>query len=59
LEVDYTLIKADGSDSDFVAVELSDSERETILAKLKESGLDECVAEMDGNTDEDEGIQFS
>jgi hypothetical protein len=60
LEVGYTLIKADGSNSDFVAVELADSEREAILAKLKEAGLDECVAEMrDNANDEDEGITMT
>jgi hypothetical protein len=52
LEVGYTLIKADGSDSDFIAVELADSEREAILEKLKEAGLDECIAEMRQEADE-------
>jgi hypothetical protein len=47
LEVGYTLIKANGSDSDFVAVEITDSERAAILEKLREAGLDECVA-VDG-----------
>jgi len=51
LEVGYTLIAADGSDHDFVAVELADSEREAILAKMKEAGLDDCVAEMSKNQD--------
>jgi len=46
LEAGYTLIKADGSDCDFVEVELADSEREAILAKMKDAGLDDCVAEM-------------
>jgi hypothetical protein len=54
LEVGYTLIKADGSDSDFVAVEITDSEKAAILEKLREAGLDECVAEMEQDTDPDE-----
>ncbi|MDR1410044.1 MAG: hypothetical protein LBJ12_07275 [Oscillospiraceae bacterium] len=56
MEVGYTLIAADGSDSDFVAVELADSERDAILAKLREAGLDECIAEM--NAEPDEGIKL-
>ncbi|MDR1570273.1 MAG: hypothetical protein LBS72_07285 [Oscillospiraceae bacterium] len=59
LEVGYTLINADGSDSDFVAVELADSEREAILAKLREAGLDECVAEMQSDADESEGMTMT
>jgi hypothetical protein len=54
LEFGYTLIKAGGSDSDFVAIELADSERTAILEKLREAGLDECVAEMEQDTDPDE-----
>jgi hypothetical protein len=50
MEFGYTLIKADGSDTDFVAVEITDSERDVILAKLKEAGLDQCIAEMQGIT---------
>jgi hypothetical protein len=59
LEVGYTLITADGSDSDFVAVELTDSERDAILTKLREAGLDECVAEMQADPDEGEGITMT
>jgi tetratricopeptide (TPR) repeat protein len=59
LEVGYTLITADGSDSDFVAVELADTERDAILTKLREAGLDECVAEMQAEPDEDVGIQLT
>jgi hypothetical protein len=58
LEVGYTLIRADGSDSDFVAVELTDSERKAVLEKLKDAGLDECVAEMRCGQDEDAGMTF-
>jgi hypothetical protein len=42
LEVGYTLIRADGANCDFVAVELADSERTAILEKLRDAGLDEC-----------------
>ncbi|MDR1465385.1 MAG: hypothetical protein LBJ11_08825 [Oscillospiraceae bacterium] len=59
LEVGYTLIKADGSDSDFIAVELADSERDAILEKLREAGLDECIAEMQSDPDEDVGMQLN
>ena len=59
LEFGYTLIKADGSDSDFVAVELADSEREAILEKLREAGLDECIAEMQSDADESEGLTIT
>jgi hypothetical protein len=59
LEVGYTLIKADGSDSDFVAVGLSDSERDAILEKLREAGLDECIAEMQGEPDDSEGLTMT
>jgi len=54
LEVGYTLIKADGSDCDFKAVEITDSEKNAILAKMKEAGLDECIAEM--SEDQDSGM---
>ncbi|MDR2525664.1 MAG: hypothetical protein LBC83_05730 [Oscillospiraceae bacterium] len=59
LEVGYTLLKADGSDSDFVAVELADSERDAILEKLREAGLDECIAEMRDEPDESEGLTMT
>jgi hypothetical protein len=59
LEVGYTLIKADGSDSDFVAVELADSERDAIFEKLREAGLDECIAEMRDEQNEDEGMTMA
>ena len=49
-----TLIKDDGSDSDFKAVKISDSEKAAILAKMKEAGLDECIAEM--NEDQESGM---
>ena len=58
LEFGYTLIKADGSDCDFKAVELADSEKEAVLAKMKEAGLDGCIAEMQSNPDEDEGMKL-
>ena len=51
LKVGYTLIKADGSDCDFKAVEIADGEKATILAKMKEAGLDEAIAEMNGDQD--------
>ena len=51
LEVGYTLIKADGSGCDFKAVEISDSEKAVLLAKMKEAGLDEAIAEMNGDQD--------
>jgi hypothetical protein len=59
LEVGYTLIKADGSDSDFIAVELADSERDAILEKLREVGLDECITEMQSDPDESEGLTMT
>ena len=54
LEVGYTLIKADDSDCDFQAVELADSEKDAILTKMKEAGLEECIVEM--NEDQDSGM---
>lgn len=54
LEVGYTLIKADGSYCDFKAVELADSEKDAILTKMKEAGLDECIVEM--NEEQDSGM---
>lgn len=54
LEVGYTLIKADGSDCDFQTVEVTDSEKDAILAKMKEAGLDECIMEM--NEEHDSGM---
>ena len=57
LEVGYTLIKADGSDCDFKAVELTDSEKDTILTKMKEAGLDECISEMNEDQDADISMQ--
>jgi hypothetical protein len=47
----------DTADSDFIAVELADSERAAILEKLKEAGLDECIAEM--RQDSDEGMTMT
>jgi hypothetical protein len=52
LEVGYTLMKADGSDSEFVVVELAGTERAAILEKLQEAGLDKCVSEMRQESDE-------
>ncbi|MDR2513592.1 MAG: hypothetical protein LBD02_00060 [Christensenellaceae bacterium] len=59
LEVGYTLIKADGSDSGFVAVELADSEKTAILEKLREAGLDECIVEMQEDSDESECMRMT
>jgi hypothetical protein len=59
LEVGYTLIKADGSDSDFVAVELVNSEHDAIFEKLQDAGLDECIAEMRDEQNEDEGMTMA
>jgi hypothetical protein len=57
LEVSYTLFKADVPDCDFMAFKLADSERAAILEKLREAGLDECVAEME--TEETSGLQMT
>ncbi|MFA7135883.1 MAG: hypothetical protein WC125_08485 [Bacteroidales bacterium] len=57
LEVGYTLIKDDGTGCDFKAVEITDSEKEAIIAKMKEVGLDECIAEM--NEDQDSGMSMA
>ena len=54
LEVGYTLIKDDGTDCDFKAVEMASSEKAAILAKMKEAGLDKLIAEM--NEDQDAGM---
>ena len=54
MEFGYTLMKADGSDCDFKVVEIADSEKAAILAKMKEAGLDEAIAEM--NEDQDSGM---
>jgi len=51
LEVGYTLMKADGTDCGFKEVEMADSEKAAILAKMKEAGLDEAIAEMNGDQD--------
>ena len=51
LEGGYTLIKADGSCGDFTVFELADCEKEVILAKMKEAGLDECIALMNEGPD--------
>jgi hypothetical protein len=59
LEVGYTLIKADGSDSDFVAIKLADTERTAILEKLREAGLDECVAELQSDPDKNVGMTMA
>ena len=51
LEVGYTLIKSDGTNGDFKVVEMADSENVAILAKMKEAGLDEVLAEMNESQD--------
>jgi hypothetical protein len=47
LEAFFIIDHADSSDSEPVPVELSDSERDIILAKMREQGLDERVREME------------
>jgi hypothetical protein len=59
LEVGYTLIKADGSDSDFVVVKLSDNERNAILEKFHDAGLDECITMMRDEQNDASGLTMA
>ena len=59
LEAFYVIGYADGTDGCPVTVELACSERDAILAKMKEAGLDGCVAEMRGGMEESGGMEFS
>jgi hypothetical protein len=60
LGVYYILHDTDGTEREPVPVtDLTGSERETILKLMRDAGLEECVAEMRSDPDEDTGMTFS
>jgi hypothetical protein len=60
LSVYYILHDADGAERDPVSVpDLTAYERDAILTKLRDAGLDECVTEMQAEPDEGAGMTMT
>ena len=51
LEASYTVVHGNGSYTNQIPVELTDSEKEAILTEMKKVGLDECIVEMSEDQD--------